>query len=83
MGVAIAQIFQPRFAVAAAIDLPGEPDLADAAIDLVLGGMLGLRHRIKHAAEFDDVPVAVVPFVQQLEIVPDFVDRHLGPRPFP
>ena len=52
-------------------------------LHLVLGGMLGLRHRIERAAEFDDVPVAVVPFLQQLEIVPDFVDRHRGPRPFP
>ena len=45
--------------------------------------MLGFRHRIKRAAEFDDVPVAVVPIVQQRKIVPDFVDRHRVPRSIP
>jgi len=80
MGVAVAEIVQVRFAVAAAGDLPGEPDLAGAAVDLVGGGVLGFRHRIERAAEFDDVPVAVVPVVQQCKIVPDFVDRrHRGP----
>jgi hypothetical protein len=43
---------------------------------------IGLRHRRQRAAEFDDVPVAVVPILQQLEIIPDFVDDevidHLG-----
>ena len=56
-----------------------EPDLADAALHLVGRGMLGLRHRIERAAEFDDVPVAVVPIVQQRKIIPDFVDRHRVP----
>jgi hypothetical protein len=42
--------------------------------------MLGFRHRIEHAAEFDDLPVAVVPVVQQRKIIPDFVDRHRVPR---
>ncbi len=79
VGVAVAEIVQPRFA-AAALDLPGEPDLAGAAIDLVGGGMLGFRHRGQRAAEFDDIPVAVVPLVQQRKIVPDLVDRHRGPH---
>src|SRR5258708_24956761 len=45
--------------------------------------MLGLRQRIERAAEFDDVPVAIVPIVQQRKIVSDFVDRHRVPLDFP
>src|SRR3981081_1541778 len=56
-----------------------EPDLAGAALHLVGGGMLGFRHRGQRAAEFDDVPVAVVPIVQQRKIIPDFVDRPRVP----
>src|SRR4051812_1035418 len=81
VGVAVAEIVQPRFAVAAAVDLLGEPDLAGAAIDLVGRGMFRLRHRRQRAAEFDDVAVAVVPLVQQRKIIPDLVDVHRGPRP--
>src|SRR4051794_14320922 len=48
--------------------------------------MLGFRHRLERAAELDDVPVAVVPVLEQLEIIPDFVDRHrtraLDPAPY-
>ena len=42
--------------------------------------MLGVRHRVERAAELDDIPVAVVPIVEQREIVSDVVDRHDGPR---
>jgi len=66
--------------ICSAVDLLGEPDLAGAALHLVGGGMLGVRHRIKRAAELDDIPVAVVPVVQQRKIIPDFVDRHRVPR---
>src|SRR6187399_3169664 len=45
--------------------------------------MLRFRHRIERAAEFDDVPVAVVPIVQQRKIIPDFFDRHRVPRSIP
>ena len=45
--------------------------------------MLGFRHRRQRAAELDDIPVAVVPVVQQRKIVPDFVDRHGVPRSIP
>jgi hypothetical protein len=45
--------------------------------------MLGLGHRSQGAAEFDDIPIAVVPIVQQLKIIPDFVDRHHVPRSIP
>ena len=45
--------------------------------------MLGFRHRIERAAELDDVPIAVIPVVQQRKIIPDFVDRHRVPRSIP
>src|SRR3954451_16482930 len=79
MRVAVATIPEDRRAVAA-VDVLGEPDLADAALYLVLGRMLRLRQRFQGAAEFDDVAVAVVPLFQKLEIVPYFVDLgHAGP----
>ena len=68
---------------AAAVDLLGEPDLAGAALHLVGGGMLGFRHRIEGPAEFDDIPIAVVPLVEQRKIIPDFVDGHRVPRSIP
>src|SRR5436190_18713353 len=80
MGIAVAEILQQGFTRLVAVDPPGEPDLAGAALDFVFGGVLGLRHRIERAAEFDDIPVAIVPIVQQRKIVPDFVDRHRVPR---
>src|SRR5262249_44618868 len=63
MGVAVAAISQHRRAVVA-IDPLGQPDLADASLHLVRGRMFRLRHWFQHAAEFDDVPVPVVPLVQ-------------------
>jgi hypothetical protein len=45
--------------------------------------MFGCRHWRKHAAELDDVPVAVVPIVQQRKILSDLVDGHNSPRPDP
>src|SRR5262245_10981844 len=79
MGVAVAAIVNARLAVAA-VNAFGQPHLADAALHLVLRRMLFLRQRLQRAAELDDIAVAVVPLVQQLEIVPDFVDGHDGPR---
>src|SRR5690242_9134461 len=65
MRVAVAEIFQDR-AACVALELLRQPDLADASLHLVPGRMLGLRHRLQRAAEFDDVPIAVVPLFQQL-----------------
>src|SRR3954471_8575703 len=80
MGVAVAEIAQHRLAAAVARKLARQPDLAGATLHLVGGGMLGLRHRIQRAAEFDDIPVAVVPILQQRKIIPDLVDiAHRGP----
>src|SRR5436305_8504297 len=79
MRVAVAEIAQHRFARALAGKFSRQPDLTGATLHLVGGGVLGLRHRIQRAAEFDDIPVAVVPVVEQREIIPDFVYcRHLG-----
>ena len=50
---------------------------------LVRRGVLGFRHRFQRAAEFDDVPVVVVPLIQQRKIIPDFVDRHCVSRSIP
>src|SRR5262249_18702080 len=80
MGVAVAAIIDARLAVVS-IDAFGQPHLADAALHLVLRRMLLLRQWLQRATEFDDIAVAVIPLVQQLEIVPDFVDRHDGPCP--
>src|SRR5258708_7359710 len=79
MRVPVAEIVQHRLA-AIAVDLLRQPDLAGTALHLVALGMLGLRHRPQRAAEFNDVPIAVVPVLQQRKIVPDFVDGHDGPR---
>jgi hypothetical protein len=84
MRIAVAEIIQHRLIGVMPVDLLGEPDLAGAALHLVGWGMLGFRHRIQRAAEFDDVPVAVVPVLQQRKIIPDFVDRrHHVPRSIP
>src|ERR1700694_39407 len=83
MCVAVAEIIQQRLAGRAAGDPLCKPDLAGAALHLVGRGMLGFRHRIQRAAELDDIPVAVVPLIQQRKIIPDFVDRHRALRSIP
>ena len=58
---------RPAGAVRAHLGL--EPDLAGAALHLVASLRAALRNRRKRAAELDDVAVAVVPLVEQREIV--------------
>lgn len=65
---------------AAAVDVARQPDLAGAALNLVPGGMLGVGHRGQRAAKFDHIAIAVVPLIEQFEIVPDVVDGHGGPH---
>src|SRR5216684_2610255 len=79
MRVAVAEVGEQGFAAAAAVELLRQPDLAGATLHLIASGMLGFRHRRERAAEFDDIPVAVVPILQQRKIIPDFVDRHRVP----
>src|SRR6202165_717238 len=83
MRVAVPERMQQRLAGRAAGDPLCKPDLGGAALHLVGCGMLGFRHRIQRAAELDDIPVAVVPLVQQRKIIPDFVDRHRALRSIP
>src|SRR6185437_1175693 len=79
MGVTVAAIFQQRLAIVATLDAFGQPDLADTALHLVGWAVFGFWHRLERSPEFDDIPVAVVPVVQKLEILPDLVDRHRVP----
>ena len=56
------------------LDAPLEPDLARAAAHLV-GIVVRLRRqRRQHPAELDDVAIALVPVVQELEVRDDLVD---------
>src|SRR6185503_1705832 len=78
MRVAVADEAEARDG-AAAIDVGREPHLADAALHLVGGGAVVLGQRRKLAAKLDDVAVAILPIVEQLEIGEDFLkapDRH-------
>ena len=76
MGVAVAAKREDRSAGAVRPHGGGKPDLAGAALHLVCVGMRLGRKRGERAAELDDVPIAVVPFVEQGEVVADLVDRH-------
>src|SRR5437868_6272051 len=76
MRVAVAKIAQHRLALAVTPKLARQPDLARATLHLVRLRMLGVRHWLQRAAELDDVPVAVVPILQQRKIIPDLVDRR-------
>src|ERR1051325_2007618 len=82
VGVAVACEGEHRSARAVRLDAGREPHLAGAALHLIGLGARGLGQRRKLAAEFDYVTVAVVPIVEDGEIVDDVVDRH-GVRPRP
>src|SRR5579872_1672381 len=47
--------------------------------------MVVLRHRLQRSAKLDHIPVTVVPVVEEFEIFPDFVNRHVvfDLRPYP
>ena len=55
-----------------------QPDLAGAAAHLVGLIVGGLRQRRQRAPELDDIAVAVVPLVEQFEILDDLVDCGHG-----
>ncbi|MNL41903.1 hypothetical protein D3C87_1643320 [compost metagenome] len=59
--------------------LGGEPDLAGAALHLVFAGAFGFRHLGQGLAEFDHIAVAILPFVEEGEVVDDLVKRGHGP----
>ena len=54
------------------------PDLAGAALHLVLRRVLGFGQRLKTAAKLDQIAVAVVPVVEKLEILDNGVDIRIG-----
>src|SRR6185503_114326 len=75
MGVAVAVEGQKRAGGAIALDMSDQPHLARATAYFVGLDMRGLRQRRQIAAEFDDVAIAVVPLLEQREILDDVVDR--------
>jgi len=63
-----------------------KPDLAGAALHLVGGAMFGFRHRVQRTAEFDDIPVAVVPKSSssaKLSLISSIVMVSRAPMPRP
>jgi hypothetical protein len=74
MGIAVAPIMKRSFAAGARLLLKLEPDLADAAANLVGVVMGGLAQRFERAAEFEDIAIAVFPIVEKGEIAADRVD---------
>ncbi len=80
MGVAVADERQDRPVRAVRLHRGREPDLAGAALHLVPLVAVALVERRELAAELDHVAVAVVPFVEQREVVDDGVDIGSGGR---
>ena len=76
MSVAVTPKRENRSAGAVGPHGTREPNLAGATLDLVLINMRLGRKRSECTAELDDVPIAIVPFVEQGEVVADLVDRH-------
>jgi hypothetical protein len=76
MGVAVTPKREDRSAEAVGPLGGGKPDLAGATLDLIRVDMRLRRKRSERTAELDDIPIAVVPFVEQGEVVADLVDRH-------
>src|SRR5262245_36100103 len=79
VGVAVADKGKARLA-AALLDTGGEPNLADAALHLVRGGVFRLGQGRKPAAELDDVAVAILPVAEKVEIGQDLVEAGIAPR---
>ena len=81
MGVAVAGEGQHRARRAVRLDRGRKPHLAGAALHLVGVAARGLRQRRQRAAKLDQIAIAVVPLVQQGEILDDLVDRRSVPCP--
>ena len=58
------------------MQLAYQPDLADAALDLVRGRVLGLAERLEFLSEFDHIAIAILPFVEEFEIVHEILNAH-------
>src|SRR5271165_5949679 len=76
MGVAVTPKREDRSAGAVGPHGGGEPDLAGATLDPVRVDMRLRRKQSERTAELDDITIAVVPFVEQGEVVADLIDRH-------
>ena len=75
MRIAVAAKMQNGLAGRVAADFAFEPDLADAAANLVGVVMRGLAQRLERSAEFDDVAITILPVVEEGEIGADGFDR--------
>src|SRR5580704_8381126 len=75
MGVAVTLEEKPRLAVAADDPTGLEPDLARATAHLVRLALRALRQGLEAAAKVDEIAIAIVPIVEELEIGKNVVDR--------
>jgi hypothetical protein len=75
MRIAIAAKMQDRLAGRVAANYAFEPDLADAAANLVGVVVRGLAQRLERAAELNDIAIAILPVVEEGEIGADGFDR--------
>ena len=75
MRIAVAAKVQNRLAGRVPTGVAFEPNLADAAANLVGVVVRGLAQRLERAAELDDVAIAVLPFLEEGEIGADGFDR--------
>ena len=80
VGVAVALEGQRRAVGAVRLHVGHQPDLAGAAAHLVGLGVRRLGERRQVASELDHIAVAIVPLVEQLEILNDVVDIGHGLR---
>jgi hypothetical protein len=79
--IAVAPIVEHRFAVGARPFLEFEPDLADAAANLVGVIMGGLAKRFERTAQLQDIAIAVFPIVEEGKVAADRIDAGQFGRP--
>jgi len=78
MRIAVAAKVQDRLTVGVPAGFALEPDLADAAANLVGGVARAFAERLERAPEFDDIAIPIFPFVEESEIGADGFDRAQG-----
>src|SRR5271166_4183963 len=76
MRVAIAPVMEDRSARRVPAFLPLQPDLADAAPHLVGVVMRLFAQRLEVVTEFEHITIAILPLVEQGEIVADRLERR-------
>src|SRR5689334_6839727 len=76
MRVTVTDEVEDRFPLASAGHVGLQPNLAGAALDLVGVGTCFFRQWRQHPAKLDDIPIPVIPIVEQLKILQDFVNGH-------